>query len=218
MTRPRRRLLLALLTSVVLVLTAACGDDSEDTTSTTADSTEDTTTSSTTEGTDDEADEEQVPVLPDPSEERDYGIAGDERANELGEAATAHFGGRWAGVSFAYPEDELPIMRVHVVDPTDADRDWVREQAAAIEPSWADHVEVVAAVHSYAELSDAFRTVIERIGERGLALQVELDLAHNRLVIQDESVGSPVRDALRKDLPAGIVLFADEIPADEDAD
>ena len=210
-----RLLVLSVLALAVLTAGGCSDDDGDGSASTTVPEVEgdgpgaDDADTDTTDG-------DEIPVLPEV--ERDFGIATDMRAGEITEAATEHFGDRWAGVSFDIPDDDPPVMRLHVVGPSDADREWVRELVESIEPGWVELVEVVGAEHSFETLTNALGFVIERMNELDLQLPVELDTAGNRVVINVTSVEPSVRDQIRGGLPVGIVLFADEVPDDEDDD
>lgn len=207
-----RTLRAALALAVVLALgTTACSDDD-----TAADDAE-PTASTTVDG----SVEDGVEIV----EEVDdtYRISQDERIDAFVTSAQDHFGDRYAGLSFHrdLDEDDEPVgpetLTIHLVEATDADRAWVRDQAVAVDERWGQLVEVANASLSTTDLTETLRTVLERMGETGVEHSVEIDMANNRLVVDAADLDAGQRDDIRRGLPEGSVVFADEL-ADETED
>jgi hypothetical protein len=209
----RRRIALVTASLLAVAVLVGCGD-SEDA-GTDGGSGDGADAETVSPETDEPGDE--IAVEADPSDEREFGIAADPRAEELVEAAREQFGDRWAGASFDIPDDVPPTMTIHVVGATDADRDWVRGRTSEIEPAWAELVDLVAVERSLEDLRDLLEVVLERVTDLGEALPIQLDVAGNRLVIDGPSLPADQRDQIRSDLAPGSVAFADEI-VDEDED
>jgi hypothetical protein len=203
---PRRRHLMALFALCAVAL-AACSSSGD------SDSSDDAVPTDEVETT---TDGEGLPIDIVDEEERDFGLAIDPRTDNLLDAARAHFGDRFAGSSFDIPDDGPPTMAVHVVDARDADRDWLRDQAAAIEPGWRELVDVVNAERSLDELTVLLETVMERLGAIEAESSLQLDLAGNRIIVNSPTFTPEQRDQVRDGLAPGSVVFTDEIVDEDD--
>ncbi len=210
-----RSLRAALGLAVVLALGAtACSDDD------TASDAAEPTASTTADGIIEEDGVEVVEEVDDT-----YLISQDDRIDAFVTTAQEHFGDRYAGLSFHrdVDDDDQPVgpetITIHLVDATDADATWLQDQAVAVDEQWGSLVSVSNAALSTADLTEALRTVMERLGETGVEHGVEVDMANNRIVVNAPDLDAGQRDTIRQGLPEGSVVFADElVDEDEPAD